>query len=131
MTAMVHGESGRPGSDLVRLDLTRSDPAGLGLARPDLARSGVAQSGPAEEVASETFTPAESVLRVPSVRNASWVETVIEYEYGRWAVDAVVVFADGVTRHRIDTYPTEPRAEISARLIKRAAERELRGQFDV
>jgi hypothetical protein len=83
------------------------------------------------EVALDGFTPAESVLHLPSVRNAAWVETVIEHEHGRWAVDVVVCFPDGVIRHRIDTFPTGPRAEISARLIERAAERELRGQSDV
>jgi len=64
---------------------------------------------------------------MPGVDNALSVETVVEPEKGRWAVDIVVVFEDGVVRHRIDTFPTRARAEISARLIKRAAERELRG----
>jgi hypothetical protein len=63
----------------------------------------------------------------PHVRHADSVETVVELERGRWAVDIVVVFPDGATRHRIDTFPTKARAEISARLIKRAAERELQG----
>lgn len=55
------------------------------------------------------------------------VETLVYSEKGRWAVDVCVLFRDGVVRHRIETYPTERRAEISARLIKRGAERELRG----
>jgi hypothetical protein len=54
------------------------------------------------------------------------VQTVVVAERGRWAVDVVVVFADGVVRHRIDTFATRARAELSARLIKRAAEREWR-----
>jgi hypothetical protein len=58
------------------------------------------------------------------------VQTVVVAEDGRWAVDLVVVFADGVVRHRIDTFPTMARAELSARLIKRAAEREWRGGRD-
>jgi hypothetical protein len=59
--------------------------------------------------------------------NALGVETFIYPENGRWAVDICVLFRDGVVRHRIETYPTKKRAEISARLIKRAAERDLRG----
>ncbi len=63
----------------------------------------------------------------PSVRRAESVETVIELDRGRWAVDIVVVFPDGVVRHRIDTFATRARAELSAGLIKRAAERDLGG----
>ncbi len=44
---------------------------------------------------------------------------------GRWAVEVIVVFDDGVVRKRIDTHATKARAEISAGLIKRAAEREI------
>jgi hypothetical protein len=55
------------------------------------------------------------------------VQTVVVEERGRWAVDIVVVFADGVVRRRIDTHNTKARAELSARLIKRAAERDIRG----
>ncbi len=55
------------------------------------------------------------------------VQTVVVEERGRWAVDIVVVFADGVVRRRIDTHHTKSRAELSARLIKRAAERDIRG----
>jgi hypothetical protein len=58
------------------------------------------------------------------------VETVVSEERGRWVVDIVVVFADGVVRKRIDSHPTKARAELSARLIKRAAERELRGPLN-
>jgi hypothetical protein len=67
---------------------------------------------------------------MPGVDNTIGVETVVELEKGRWAVDILVVFEDGVVRHRIDTFPTQARAEISARLIKRAAERELRGPLN-
>jgi hypothetical protein len=52
---------------------------------------------------------------------------VVVEERGRWAVDVVVVFADGIVRKRIDTHPTKARAELSARMIKRAAERDIRG----
>ena len=55
------------------------------------------------------------------------VQTVVVEEKGRWAVEIVVVFADGVVRKRIDTHHTKARAELSARLIKRAAERDIRG----
>ena len=58
------------------------------------------------------------------------VHTVVVAERGQWAVDIVVVFADGVVRKRIATYPTRQRAELSARLIKRGAERDLRGPLN-
>ncbi|MGH3794541.1 MAG: hypothetical protein ACRDSP_06590 [Pseudonocardiaceae bacterium] len=58
------------------------------------------------------------------------VDTVIYLEKGRWAVDIIVLFDDGVVRHRIETYPTKERAEISARLIKRGAERDVRGPMN-
>lgn len=63
--------------------------------------------------------------RIPD--NALGVDTLIYPEDGRWAVDISVLFRDGVVRRRIDTYPTRQRAEISARLIRRGAERDLRG----
>lgn len=62
-----------------------------------------------------------------SADTAYEVRTLVVAERGRWAVDVVVVFADGVVRKRIDTYPTEARARIAARLIQRAAERDLEG----
>ncbi|MHA6781677.1 hypothetical protein ACVGOW_11870 [Pseudonocardia saturnea] len=45
-------------------------------------------------------------------------------------MEIVVVFKDGIVRERIDTYSTEARAQISASLIKRAAERDLRGPLN-
>jgi hypothetical protein len=65
-----------------------------------------------------------------SAEEALAVDTVVVEERGRWAVDIVVVFADGIVRKRIDTHPTKARAEISARLIKRGAERDLRGPLN-
>lgn len=65
-----------------------------------------------------------------SADDALAVETVVVEEHGRWAVDIIVVFADGVVRKRIDTHNTKARAELSARLIKRAAERDLRGPLN-
>lgn len=55
------------------------------------------------------------------------VQTVVVEESGRWAVDIVVVFADGVVRKRINTHATKARAEIAADLIRRAANRDIGG----
>lgn len=59
-----------------------------------------------------------------STDDAVDVQTFVVEDHGRWAVEVVVVFADGVVRTRIDTHPTKARAELSAKLIKRAAERD-------
>lgn len=58
------------------------------------------------------------------------VQTVVVEECGRWVVEIIVVFADGVVRRRIDTHATKRRAELSASLIKRAAERNIRGPLN-
>ncbi len=71
--------------------------------------------------------PKTTVRNDSSTDEALDVQTVVVRERGRWAVDIVVVFADGVVRRRIDTHNTKARAELSARLIKRAAERDIRG----
>ena len=71
--------------------------------------------------------PKTTVRHDSSTDEALDVQTVVVPERGRWAVDIVVVFADGVVRKRIDTHNTKARAELSARLIKRAAERDIRG----
>ncbi len=63
-----------------------------------------------------------------SADDATDVQTVVVPDRGRWAVEIIVVFADGVVRKRIDSHATKARAEISASLIKRAAERDIRGQ---
>lgn len=55
------------------------------------------------------------------------VQTVVVEERGRWAVEIIVVFADGVVRKRIDTHATKARAELAADLIRRAADRDLGG----
>jgi hypothetical protein len=55
------------------------------------------------------------------------VETVVVPERGQWAVDIIVVFPDGVVRRRIATYRTEALARISAKYIRRAAERDIPG----
>ncbi len=55
------------------------------------------------------------------------VQTVVVEESGRWAVDIIVVFADGVVRKRINTHSTRARADIAADLIRRAANRDIGG----
>jgi hypothetical protein len=75
----------------------------------------------------EELRPKTAPHNDSSTDEALDVQTVVVEERGRWAVDIVVVFADGVVRKRIDTHNTKARAELSARLIKRAAERDIRG----
>jgi hypothetical protein len=58
------------------------------------------------------------------------VETEVIPERGQWAVDIVVLFTDGVVRRRVETYRTEALAAISAKYIKRAAEREIPGPIN-
>ncbi len=74
--------------------------------------------------------PKTTIRPDSSTDEALDVQTVVVEERGRWAVEIVVVFADGVVRTRIDTHPTKARAELSAGLIKRAAERDLRGPLN-
>ena len=62
-----------------------------------------------------------------STDDALDVQTAVVEEHGRWIVEIVVVFADGVVRSRIETHATKARAELSANLIKRAAERDIQG----
>lgn len=62
-----------------------------------------------------------------SADEAHDVQTVVVEERGRWAVDIIVVFADGVVRKRIDTHATRARAELAADLIRRAANRDIGG----
>lgn len=74
------------------------------------------------------FTPPKTVVRQTSCADeASSVSTVVVAECGQWAVEVIVVFADGVVRKRINTHRTRARAELAADLIKRAAERDIRG----
>lgn len=60
-----------------------------------------------------------------STDDAVDVQTVVVEDRGQWAVEVVVVFADGVVRKRINTHRTKERAELAADLIKRAAERDI------
>lgn len=55
------------------------------------------------------------------------VATVVTEENGRWVVEIVVVFADGVVRRRINCHATRARAELAADLIRRTADRDIGG----
>ncbi len=65
-----------------------------------------------------------------SAEEAHAVDTVVVEDRGQFAVDIVVVFSDGVVRKRINTHRTRRRAELAASLIKRAAERDLKGPLN-
>ncbi len=71
--------------------------------------------------------PKTTVRPHSSADDALDVQTVVVEDRGQWAVEIVVVFADGVVRKRIHTHRTKARAELAADLIKRAAERDIRG----
>ncbi|MBU3687030.1 MAG: hypothetical protein FGM25_11620 [Mycobacterium sp.] len=71
--------------------------------------------------------PPTRVRQDSATDEALGVETVVVEERGRWVVEIVVVFADGVVRKRINTHSTRARAELSADLIRRAAERDISG----
>lgn len=73
----------------------------------------------------EEQRPKTEVRTESSADEALDVQTVVVGERGRWAVEIVVVFADGVVRKRINTYATKARAELAADLIRRAAERDI------
>lgn len=47
-------------------------------------------------------------------------------EAGRWTLYLDVVFPDGALRHRVQTYHTRAKAEIAARYVQAAAERDHR-----
>jgi hypothetical protein len=70
----------------------------------------------ADEERRETVVRADS-----SADQALDVHTVVVPERGRWAVEIVVVFADGVVRKRINTHATKARR--GTRHRRRAAER--------
>ncbi|MCV7100869.1 hypothetical protein [Mycobacterium palustre] len=78
----------------------------------------------------EPKRPPTEVRTGSSADEALDVQTVVVEECGRWFVEIIVVFADGVVRKRIDGHPTKRRAELSAGLIKRAAERNIRGPLN-
>lgn len=72
-----------------------------------------------------TMTEEDRPEAETSADEALDVHTVVVEESGRWAVDIVVVFADGVVRKRINTHHTKARADIAADLIRRAADRDI------
>ena len=78
----------------------------------------------------EAAHPKTVVRAGDSSDDARDVEAVVVEEHGRWAVELVVIFTDGVVRTRICTYATKARAELAASLIKRVAERDLRGPLN-
>jgi hypothetical protein len=78
-------------------------------------------------IVSDPQRPKTEVRTDSSAQEALDVTTVVVPERGRWAVDIIVVFADGVVRKRIHTHATKRRAELAADLIKRAAERDIAG----
>ena len=77
------------------------------------------------DAAPEQQRPKTVVRPDSSADEALDVQTVVVEDRGRWAVEIVVVFADGVVRKRINTHATKARAELSADLIRRAAERDI------
>lgn len=77
-----------------------------------------------EEIRPEA-RPRTEVRADSATDDALDVQTVVVEDHGQWAVEVVVVFADGVVRKRINTHRTRARAELAADLIKRAAERDI------
>ncbi len=73
----------------------------------------------------EEERPKTVVRQGSSADNAHDVQTVVVEDRGRWAVEIVVVFDDGVVRKRINTHATKARAELAADLIRRAADRDI------
>jgi len=63
--------------------------------------------------------------RRTSADQALDVQTVVVEESGRWFVEIIVVFADGVVRKRIHSHATQARAELAADLIRRTADRDI------
>lgn len=62
-----------------------------------------------------------------AARQAAAVETFVREESGQWVVDIAVAFPDGVVRRTVNTYRTRRHAEIAARWILRAADRDIDG----
>ena len=73
----------------------------------------------------EQQRPKTQVRADSAADDAHDVQTVVVEDHGQWAVEVVVVFADGIVRKRINTHRTRERAELAADLIKRAAERDI------
>lgn len=56
------------------------------------------------------------------------VDTLVTHDEGRWVVDIVVMFADGIVAHRVASYATRRRAEQAADAMRRAADRDTGGE---
>jgi hypothetical protein len=83
------------------------------------------EHAPDEQAPDETVR--DETVRDEQASRPGPVETVVVPRHGLWYVDIVVVYPDGVVRRRVGTYRTEQRATVAARLIKRAAERDIPG----
>jgi len=57
-------------------------------------------------------------------REALFASASVEEDHGQFTVVLAVFFPDGAVRHRLATYPSRQKAELAARVIERAAERE-------
>lgn len=55
------------------------------------------------------------------------VDTVVRCERGRWLVDIVVAFRDGVVRRQVGDYSSEREARIAASWVRRGADRDIDG----
>ncbi|MAT03433.1 MAG: hypothetical protein CL424_00055 [Acidimicrobiaceae bacterium] len=58
------------------------------------------------------------------------VDTLVSEDRGRWIVEIVVVFPDGVVRRRINDYPTERHARIAAGWVRQSADRNIEGPLN-
>lgn len=63
---------------------------------------------------------------MPSDDEEAFVSASVVLEQGRWNVILDFVFQDGVVRHRVGSYHTRQKAEVAARFMKAAAERDAR-----
>lgn len=57
---------------------------------------------------------------------APLVSSMVLEEHGRFVVVLDVVFPDGAVRHRLQDFHTRARAELAARIVLAAAERDHR-----
>jgi hypothetical protein len=57
------------------------------------------------------------------VSEEPFVSTEVLEERGRYIVVLDVVFADGVVRHRLQSYHTRAKAEVAARIVRATADR--------
>ena len=60
-------------------------------------------------------------------RNAIRAYARIERDAGMWVVYLDVLFTDGIAKRRIAAYPSREKAEMAAKWMERAADRDLEG----